>query len=794
MYQYKIRGANNLFLGMIQTESPYFQSSPPAPKPFDKSVGLFTGDPRFSDCRSGTPGSCMAWGVMIEQSSNVLIYGAGLYSWFQKYSQRCLSQIDCQEKILYLSGDRNIYIYNLATVGSEDMVTSPGAMLDALVHNSPRSNVSSINGWLGDADGSVDEGNEPGATITLSKTIWLWPEAQTDGKGPMTVACTPPCVFDFPDLTFPPLQPPPIVTDVPGIGVVTVTPPVVTNATYTWNPVSYGPEDAGITTVTPSSNQTEIPVPPWSCGPACGGTVITFPPLSLPVPMPTDAPCWVFCDGIDPTHPPVVIGPGPVPGPPPPPEVDDDEGSDDGDDDDDDPDCTPQTCPEACSGSDCTEGEDCEDDNCVRGGDCVGPNCTGGGSCKGSKCKEGGGCRGDKCDHGGDCNGDNCDHGGDCIGLFCKHGGGCFGLFCHRPGRCEGPLCSAGDCVGPACGSEPCTGTGCDTGGCTGPNCDTGGCEGEDCDPGDEDDDDDDDDDDDEDEDEEPEFCTLNEDLIPNVDTADDEGMGVSGYTGADSNSGGNVGQGGIDGSGTGCIDDDGSIYSCQGSGNPPTTTTTSRTTTTTTNTPTTTSRTTTTTTTTVSRPTDTAAPPLPTGPLDPDHPPYCFRDHNASGRWESFTGDEAEDVAETMCYSKDVLTPDDVRGLVFRGPGYMIQSVTWATDQSGCSPKADVPIGDDDWCYGTIEGILIYCDFEPEGDTDRVFGGGVVEDSEDYGCVTWYVGADSSRGPGALVGGDGGSDSGQAVVDKVAEIEAGFPRIKTLKGQSIRDLLFLQQ
>ena len=187
MYQYMIRGANNLFFGMMQTETPYFQSFPIAPKPFDKSVGLFKSDPTFSDCQPGIPGSCMAWGVMIEQSSNVLVYGAGLYSWFQKYNQGCLSEFNCQKKILRLVQDKNIYIYNLATVGTTDMVTSPGARLEALVHNSPKSNVSSINGWLGDADGTADEGNAPGATITLSKTIWLWPETQSDGKGKLNL-------------------------------------------------------------------------------------------------------------------------------------------------------------------------------------------------------------------------------------------------------------------------------------------------------------------------------------------------------------------------------------------------------------------------------------------------------------------------------------------------------------------------------------------------------------------------------------------------------------------------------
>lgn len=169
-----IHGANNLFMGLIQSESPYFQSSPPAPESFDKSVGLFKGDPSFKDCNPSKPNSCMAWGLMVKKSSNVLIYGAGLYSWFQTYQQQCLHNFECQTDIVYLADSKNIYLYNLATVGTVNMITSAGAKLNGLVHQSLRSNVSSINGWLGDADGSSADGDAPGATITLKSTIWLY--------------------------------------------------------------------------------------------------------------------------------------------------------------------------------------------------------------------------------------------------------------------------------------------------------------------------------------------------------------------------------------------------------------------------------------------------------------------------------------------------------------------------------------------------------------------------------------------------------------------------------------------
>lgn len=74
---------------MIQTESPYYQPVPKAPKPFDLSVGVLPGDPDYS-CKGGDFDGCnSSWGVMITGSQNVFIAGAGIYSWFDTYTQDC---------------------------------------------------------------------------------------------------------------------------------------------------------------------------------------------------------------------------------------------------------------------------------------------------------------------------------------------------------------------------------------------------------------------------------------------------------------------------------------------------------------------------------------------------------------------------------------------------------------------------------------------------------------------------------------------------------------------------------
>lgn len=46
-------GASNIFARMLQTESPYFQPTPPPPAPFAVVVGDFPGDPDYTYAEGG---------------------------------------------------------------------------------------------------------------------------------------------------------------------------------------------------------------------------------------------------------------------------------------------------------------------------------------------------------------------------------------------------------------------------------------------------------------------------------------------------------------------------------------------------------------------------------------------------------------------------------------------------------------------------------------------------------------------------------------------------------------------
>ncbi|KAK6334538.1 hypothetical protein TWF730_003752 [Orbilia blumenaviensis] len=163
-YQYQLQGAKNIFMGLIQTESPYFQPNPMAPAPFlplfnddangfphkkrssdpINSHGSYTnisvesgvlerrGDeehtlgeslgsdnPRFFDCVVNPETCAVSWAIRFIRSEDVHIYGAGLYSWFQNYDQGCLGRSECQHNLAKIDGEsKGLRLNNLITVGA----------------------------------------------------------------------------------------------------------------------------------------------------------------------------------------------------------------------------------------------------------------------------------------------------------------------------------------------------------------------------------------------------------------------------------------------------------------------------------------------------------------------------------------------------------------------------------------------------------------------------------------------------------------------------------------------------
>jgi len=132
-YNYQVNNAKNVFMGMIQTETPYFQANPRAPKPLTlHNYGWGSNsDPDWAYCDTQPPvanSTCYkAWGLRVMDSTNVFLHGAGLYSFFENYDQVCVADNDCQRNILGVKGNiNNLNMYAINTKASVNMVTFDG--------------------------------------------------------------------------------------------------------------------------------------------------------------------------------------------------------------------------------------------------------------------------------------------------------------------------------------------------------------------------------------------------------------------------------------------------------------------------------------------------------------------------------------------------------------------------------------------------------------------------------------------------------------------------------------------
>ncbi|KAJ7724091.1 exo-beta-1,3-glucanase [Mycena maculata] len=110
LYQYNLVNAQNHYLGLIQTETPYYQPAPVPPAPFAVST-------TFKDPSSWT-GISAAWGLRVTTSTNILVFGAGLYSFYSNYNQACLTPESCQSQMVNVDTTSSVHIYSLATVGT----------------------------------------------------------------------------------------------------------------------------------------------------------------------------------------------------------------------------------------------------------------------------------------------------------------------------------------------------------------------------------------------------------------------------------------------------------------------------------------------------------------------------------------------------------------------------------------------------------------------------------------------------------------------------------------------------
>ena len=117
LYRYQLYKAKNIYIGHLQSESPYYQPSPAAPRPFGKQLS-FPGDPKFK-CKDGKDSCKSSWALRVIDSSNIYMHGLGMYSFFVGYNQeKCIHSYSCQERLLEVKGVTDTVFFNIFTIGA----------------------------------------------------------------------------------------------------------------------------------------------------------------------------------------------------------------------------------------------------------------------------------------------------------------------------------------------------------------------------------------------------------------------------------------------------------------------------------------------------------------------------------------------------------------------------------------------------------------------------------------------------------------------------------------------------
>ena len=123
LYNYQFDGAQRVFAGFIQSETPYYQPNPSIPQPFTFNTQL--DDPQFSVCNNSTGPANVpckdAWGLRILNSKNILIYSLGMYSFFNNYDQGCVIGQNCQQNMIHITNSQ-VSMYAVTTKAAINMI------------------------------------------------------------------------------------------------------------------------------------------------------------------------------------------------------------------------------------------------------------------------------------------------------------------------------------------------------------------------------------------------------------------------------------------------------------------------------------------------------------------------------------------------------------------------------------------------------------------------------------------------------------------------------------------------
>ncbi|TVY60896.1 Glucan 1,3-beta-glucosidase [Lachnellula suecica] len=147
LYQYNLNNAQNVYIGMQQTETAYWQGDgtpEQAPGPWTPISSI--GDPDWSNCQSSGDGGnaqCfMGFSAHISSSSNLVIHGSAFWAFFNDMTDGSFSNAGCpnhnnvcQENAIIMTNTNSLFWYNMLTKSTTNLIRDNGNV--ATQNNNP---------------------------------------------------------------------------------------------------------------------------------------------------------------------------------------------------------------------------------------------------------------------------------------------------------------------------------------------------------------------------------------------------------------------------------------------------------------------------------------------------------------------------------------------------------------------------------------------------------------------------------------------------------------------------------
>jgi glucan 1,3-beta-glucosidase len=141
LYQYNFHNAKDVYAGMQQSETPYWQGPGFAsdvldPAPWAPALVTPYGDPDYSNC-GGADAQCrMAWFEYISSSTNLFLYASGFWTFFNGNDlTNCNNDAACQTNAIDIKDSSGVYMYGVNTKSSLNMVTGDNGLLVTMNNN-----------------------------------------------------------------------------------------------------------------------------------------------------------------------------------------------------------------------------------------------------------------------------------------------------------------------------------------------------------------------------------------------------------------------------------------------------------------------------------------------------------------------------------------------------------------------------------------------------------------------------------------------------------------------------------